>query len=106
MPPVTKKIRSNIASLRKSVGVTQAQLAVFIGVTTNTIQNWERGNGLDQLEKYLKLCEFFECDIRDLIKYVEVPEETTKQTKSFSVEQVREVRNMLRANVKKSQAKR
>ncbi len=100
--PFTQKVKSNIAELRKKARITQAQLAVFIGVSTNTIQNWEKDNGLDQLEKYLKLCEFFDCDIRDLIKYVEVPEEETKKTKSFSVEQLRKVRKMLRTNVKKT----
>ncbi|NET58511.1 MAG: helix-turn-helix transcriptional regulator [Symploca sp. SIO2E6] len=93
------KPKSRIAALRKKAGYTQAQLGVFIGVTTNTIQNWEKDNGLDQLEKYLKLCTVLGCDLKELIEYVEAPEEEAKP-KGFSLEELRELRERWGTNGK------
>ncbi|MDJ0731990.1 MAG: helix-turn-helix transcriptional regulator [Crocosphaera sp.] len=88
-----KKAQSKIKKLREDQNLTQAQLAVFIGVTSNTIQNWEKNVGLDQLEKYIKLCTILNCKIEDLIDYVEdeVDVETVPQSKGFSVEELRDL---------------
>lgn len=86
------KAKSRVAALRARAGLTQAQLAVFVGVTSNTIQNWEKENGLDQLEKYMKLCEILGCDLTDLVEFVETPEAEEKKNKSFSLDQLREIR--------------
>lgn len=37
-----QKPKSRVASLREQAGLTQVQLAVLVGVTPNTIQNWEK----------------------------------------------------------------
>ncbi len=87
-----KRPKSKIAELRQKAGLTQAQLAVFIGVTPNTIQNWEKDDGLDQLEKYLKLCVLFGCKIEDLVEYVEADENEKPASKGFSTEQLQEIR--------------
>lgn len=87
-----KRPKSRIAELRQKAGLTQAQLAVFIGVTPNTIQNWEKDDGLDQLEKYLKLCVLFGCKIEDLVEYVEADENEKPASKGFSTEQLQEIR--------------
>ncbi len=70
--------------------MTQQQLAVFVGVTTNTIQNWEKGtSGVDQIEKFLKLCAVLNCDLKDLIEYSD-PQPAV--AKGFSVDELRELR--------------
>ena len=89
---MSKRPKSKIAELRQKAGLTQAQLAVFIGVTPNTIQNWEKDDGLDQLQKYLKLCVLFDCNIEDLMEYVEADEKQKPASKGFSIEQLREIR--------------
>lgn len=88
------KARSKLAKYRKQTGLTQAQLAVFVGVTTNTIQNWEQDDGLTQLEKYLKLGEILGLtDLHDLLEYVEVSENQEKpKSKGFSLQELRELR--------------
>jgi DNA-binding XRE family transcriptional regulator len=85
------KRKSRIASLREKAGLTQVQLAVLVGVTPNTIQNWEKENGLDQLERYLRLAEVFGCNVSDLVEYVPAPEEEEAKPKGVfsSVEEVR-----------------
>jgi transcriptional regulator with XRE-family HTH domain len=92
MSQPTKAI-SKIAALREQAGLTQAQLAVFIGVTTNTIQNWENGkSGVEQIEKFLKLCEVLDCNLRDLVEYVPNTNAEEPKAGSFSLEQLRELR--------------
>ena len=90
--PLTQK--SKIAELRDQAGLTQVQLAALVGVTPNTIQNWEKPNGLKQLERYLKMAELFGCRVEELVEYVPPPknEESITKTKEFSLEDVRELR--------------
>ena len=88
-----EKLKSRIASLREKAGLTQVQLAVLVGVTPNTVQNWEKENGLAQLERYLRLAEVFGCDVSDLVEYVTAPEEEAKSKRfSFSLEDLRKMR--------------
>ncbi|HEY9650273.1 MAG TPA: helix-turn-helix transcriptional regulator [Coleofasciculaceae cyanobacterium] len=92
---MSKRIKavSRIAKLRERLGITQVQLAVLIGVTPNTVQNWERGkSGVDQIEKFLKLCEVLGCSLPDLIEYVPDLEAEESKTKSFSLDELRELR--------------
>lgn len=88
------KAISKLAEIRKQSGLTQAQLAVLVGVTTNTIQNWEKKEGLTQLEKYLKLKEVFGLkNLQDLIEYVEIPgTKSAQKSKGFSIEELRQIR--------------
>lgn len=89
---MSQKPKSRVASLREKAGLTQVQLAVLVGVTPNTIQNWEKDNGLDQLERYLKLAEVFGCSVSDLVEYVPAPEGNQTKSKGFSLEELRELR--------------
>lgn len=89
------KLKSRVSELRKLSGLSQAQLGVFVGVSTNTIQSWEKSDGLTQLEKYLKLAEVL--GVEKLIDlFVQVPENGDSKEKSilreFSLEDLRELR--------------
>lgn len=91
--PEPKKAISRIAGLRERAGLTQAQLAVLIGVTSNTIQNWENGkSGVEQIERFLKLCEVLGCNLSDLIEYVPDGSATEPKPGTFSLEHLRELR--------------
>jgi transcriptional regulator with XRE-family HTH domain len=91
--PEPKKAISRIAGLREKAGLTQAQLAVLIGVTSNTIQNWETGkSGVEQIERFLKLCEVLGCNLNDLIEYVSDDSAEEPKPGTFSLEQLRELR--------------
>jgi DNA-binding XRE family transcriptional regulator len=86
------KPKSRLAKHREQAGLTQVQLAVLIGVTPNTIQNWEKENGLEQLERYLKLAEIFGCNVADLVEYVPTSEEEKPSSKGFSLAELGEIR--------------
>jgi transcriptional regulator with XRE-family HTH domain len=95
-----QKPKSRVASLREQAGLTQVQLAVLVGVTPNTIQNWEKDNGLDQLERYLKLAEIFGCNVLDLVEYVPTTEEEEPKSKGFSLQELRELREKWGTGIK------
>lgn len=64
---------SNVATLRKQAGLTQRELADLVGVTESTIRNLENNrNGVEQIERVVKLCRALKCSAEDLINYVEV----------------------------------
>jgi transcriptional regulator with XRE-family HTH domain len=86
------KPKSRLPRLREQAGLTQVQLAVLVGVTPNTIQNWEKDNGLEQLERYLKLAEIFGCNVSDLVEYVPASEQEKPLSKGFSLEELRQLR--------------
>jgi transcriptional regulator with XRE-family HTH domain len=90
---VQPALRSRVAEFREQAGLTQAQLAVLIGVTTNTIQNWESGkSGVEQIMKFLKLCTVLSCELQDLIE--EMPSSKIEESKpgSFSIEDLQKLR--------------
>lgn len=87
-----RKIRSRIGFLREQAGLTQVQLAAFIGVTPNTIQNWEKEDGLDQLERYLKLAEILGCEVSELVEFMSISELDDTSVIGFSLDDLRNLR--------------
>lgn len=66
----TAKPIPKIAELRDRVGLTQLELSQKVGVTENTIANWEKGrSGLDWIEKLIRLCRTLDCSLEDLVEY-------------------------------------
>ena len=51
------KIGKYIAGKRKSLGMTQKQLAEKIGMSDKSVSKWERGICLPDVSVYLELCE-------------------------------------------------
>ncbi len=91
------KLISRVAELRKQSDLSQAQLGVFVGVSTNTIQSWEKPDGLAQLKKYLKLAEVLGVEkLMDLFVQEEEEENKDANNKStrreFSLEDLRKLR--------------
>ena len=64
---------SNVAELRKSLNLTQRQLADMVGVTETTIRNWENNrSGIEWFERVSKLCEALNCQPKDLFVMQEI----------------------------------
>ncbi|MBD1213420.1 MAG: helix-turn-helix transcriptional regulator [Dolichospermum sp.] len=61
---------SNIKELREQAGLSQTDLAYIIGVSPDTVANWESGRrGLESIERFVRLCQCLRCDPTDLIEY-------------------------------------
>jgi transcriptional regulator with XRE-family HTH domain len=58
----------NFMTLRESLGLTQKQIADAVGVTDQTVSNWERGIHVPRLtlRQIVKLCEITKCTVKDL----------------------------------------
>lgn len=93
----TSTYQSKLATLRQEAKLSQAQLAVFVGVTTNTVQNWEKPDGLNQFVKFLKLCEVLGCDPHDLIS---VNESQDNKEREFTFEDLKKIRESWGTGVK------
>ncbi|MBD2358576.1 helix-turn-helix transcriptional regulator [Tolypothrix sp. FACHB-123] len=66
------KPRLKIMILRKKAGLTQRQLAEKLGVTVDTIANWERGRvNLWHIEIFVKICDLFNCSHKELLEIEE-----------------------------------
>ena len=68
---------NRIAFLRKQKGISQTELGKQIGAAQNTVCNWENGNREPDKETYIKLAEFFEVSVSEImgVDTEELPEE-------------------------------
>ena len=66
-----KKIKINFAQnlkvFRKSKGVSQAELAEYLGVNQRTISAWEKAVCEPDFKAIERLCEFFDEDLNGLL---------------------------------------
>ena len=60
-------IQLNLAALRKQKGLTQAELAAAIGVSTSAVGNWEAGLRRPRYESLLRLARVLGVTIDDLL---------------------------------------
>lgn len=78
----------NIAQLRDRVHLTQRALALHLGVTENTIQNWEKGKaGFEPILRVVKLAHCLGCDLKDLINWDSIQD--VSQAKGMSLDEIR-----------------
>ena len=60
-------IQLNLAALRKRKGLTQAELAAAVGVSTSAVGNWEAGLRRPRYESLLRLASVLGVTIDDLL---------------------------------------
>ncbi|MDE6953987.1 MAG: helix-turn-helix transcriptional regulator [Erysipelotrichales bacterium] len=63
----TKKIGLFISSCRKEKGLTQKQLADYIGVSDKSVSKWERGINLPESSLFIPLCETLDIQVQELL---------------------------------------
>ena len=94
------KIGKFIATLRKEQNMTQAELAMKLGVTDRAISKWENGRGLPDLSLVISLSEALDVSINELLSgerierehYQEKLEENIVQTIEYSNNKVKNTR--------------
>ena len=63
------KLSGNLIYLRKKRGVTQAELASFLGVTKASVSKWETGQSLPDVLILPRLAAYFDVTIDELMGY-------------------------------------
>ena len=64
---IKQNFSRNLAILRKSKNLTQAQLAEKLNYTDKSVSKWEMNQALPQIDKVLLLCELFCVSADDLL---------------------------------------
>lgn len=82
MPSLYHKIGRNIKQLRKSKKQTQEDLGKILGLSKTAIVNYENAQRKISLEHIVKLCNFYEVTLNDLIGI----EEKTTENKPEALE--------------------
>ena len=73
------KIGKFIAERRRSVGLTQAQLAEKLDITDRAISKWETGRTMPDSSLMLELCDILEITVNDLLSGEEISMENNNQ---------------------------
>ena len=60
-------IKLAIATLRKNKGVTQSELAEYLGVTFQSVSKWENGATFPDIQLLPKIAEFFEVSVDEVL---------------------------------------
>lgn len=67
-------IKLNIRTHRDRLGISQSELAKMLGVTVNTVANWEQGrSGFKQFATAVLLCNTLNCSPDDLTEEAIAP---------------------------------
>ncbi|MEY2977023.1 MAG: helix-turn-helix domain-containing protein [Prochlorotrichaceae cyanobacterium] len=82
-----------IKNLREQAGLSQTELAFLVGVSVDTIANWENGRrGLDWFERFIRLCTALRCKPQELIEYRSQTQTIVTPTASTESEQLMQQR--------------
>lgn len=73
------KIGKYIADKRKSLGMTQRQLAEKLGMSDKSVSKWERGVCLPDVSVYSDLCRFLGISIHEFLAGEDIPQENVVQ---------------------------
>lgn len=62
------KLKDNLLKLRKEFGYTQQYVADRLGITYQSYQAYENGLTVPTLKNFIKLAEFYDVTLEDLIE--------------------------------------
>ncbi len=63
----TMEIGKRITEKRKEKNLTQTEIADKLGISTQAVSNWERGNSMPDISKLSEICDIFDMSIDELL---------------------------------------
>ena len=63
------RLSENIAIMRKNAGITQDELAAFLGVTKASVSKWENGQSMPDILLLPELATYFDVSVDELLGY-------------------------------------
>ena len=95
------KVGKYIASKRKALGLTQAQLAEKLGMSSKSVSKWERGVCLPDVSVYLELCQILGITLNEFIAGEDLKQEEMVQKSEENLMQVAEEGNVGKKKLKR-----
>ncbi len=80
------KIGRFLRELRTARGLTQEQLAQVVGVSNRSVSRWETGVNLPDLDILIELADYYEVDLRDILRGERKREEMDQETKEAALQ--------------------
>ena len=82
---MTIYLSENIKSLRLEKGLTQETLSEFLGVTSQSVSNWERGESYPDITLLPEIAGFFKVSVDELlgVNRAEDEEEIIKELEAY-----------------------
>ena len=80
-----KKIGSFLRELRNEKNLSQEQLAEEFGVSSRSVSRWENGNTMPDISIIIELADFYDVDIREIIRGERKSENMDKELKDTLV---------------------
>ncbi|WP_208560797.1 helix-turn-helix domain-containing protein [Marinilactibacillus kalidii] len=62
------EVGQRIKERRNELGMTQDQVAEYLGITRQTISNWENGKSYPDIERIIRLSELYTLSLDELLK--------------------------------------
>jgi transcriptional regulator with XRE-family HTH domain/DNA-directed RNA polymerase subunit RPC12/RpoP len=91
------KIGKFISERRKSVGLTQMQLAEKLGITDRAISKWERGKTLPDSSVMLELCGLLGITVNDLLSGEVISMDNNQKNEQLLLDMAKELENKNKA---------
>ena len=97
------QVGTNICRLRKSIGITQMELADRLGISFQAVSNWERGVSMPDIAKLNELSSLFNVSIDEILDNKRTSEIASKllanqPIENVSIEEVEEIAPILHEN--------
>ncbi len=96
-----KKIGQYIATKRKDLGLTQAELAEKLGMSNKSVSKWERGVCLPDVSIYMELCNILGISLNEFIAGEDLTEEKIVEKSEANIVDVAKNEVLKRKKLKK-----
>jgi len=89
---INRIIAENIVRYMEKKGLTQVDVAEYMGVSQATVSNWCKGIKMPRMDKIDRLCELFGCSRTDLLDEQKIEEDPRQ--KAFDDPQMKKLFDM------------
>ena len=94
------KIGNNFRAYRKSKGIGQAMMAEIAGASITSISDWERGRNNPELSRLIRIAEYFDDSIDDIVFFNKRKNKTLLKIEQKIIDNYREAPENLRASIR------